>query len=308
MIWLIDVKNEGYYKVLYILGLKIKFLSQKLIVRNISNKLTYIESKIASIKCEQDVFLNQIKNFQLAYDKQATKKTFFDQKSSNYSLTDLSYFIAGVSSVKFINEHMIKVKVFDDKYKLLKYAVNNIQSDGLILEFGVYRGTTVNQIAELLPNNKIYGFDSFEGLPETWRSGYEKGEFRSNHLPDVRSNVELVKGWFDDSIPRFCAKHNNQKIAFIHVDCDLYSSTKCIFNNLIEMFATETILLFDEFFNYPGWEKGEYKAFQEFLTDNKLICEYLGYVKNYEQCAVKVIRRREDADKISAPFSSANQI
>ena len=36
-----------------------------------------------------------------------------------------------------------------------------------VLEFGVYRGATIRQLRNSLPNEyKLYGFDSFEGLPE----------------------------------------------------------------------------------------------------------------------------------------------
>ena len=40
--------------------------------------------------------------------------------------------------------------------------------DGLFLEFGVYKGTSINFISSLIPDKKIYGFDSFGGLPEEW--------------------------------------------------------------------------------------------------------------------------------------------
>ena len=47
-----------------------------------------------------------------------------------------------------------------------------------------------------------------------------------------------------------------------------------------------TVIVFDEFFNYPQWEDGEFKAFQEFLAKTKLSCEFIGYNRNGEQAAV----------------------
>lgn len=68
--------------------------------------------------------------------------------------------------------------------------------------------------------------------------------------PKVRENVRLIEGWFDDTLPQFIKDHS-EDCSFIHVDCDVYSSTKTIFqflNNKIK----NTIIVFDEFFNYPG--------------------------------------------------------
>ena len=70
-------------------------------------------------------------------------------------------------------------------------------------------------------NNKVYGFDSFEGLPEKWRNGFEKGTFnRNGNLPKVNNNVELIKGWFDDTLPNFI-KNQNKKSFFHSYGCRL---------------------------------------------------------------------------------------
>mgnify|MGYP000400761291 CR=1 FL=1 len=99
----------------------------------------------------------------------------------------------------------------------------------LWLEFGVASGNTINYISKFT-NDKVYGFDSFEGLPEKWRDSFDKGAFnRNGDLPKVNSNVELIKGWFDETLPNFIKNHN-KKVSFIHMDADLYSSTKCILN------------------------------------------------------------------------------
>ena len=59
----------------------------------------------------------------------------------------------------------------------------------LWLEFGVASGNTINYISKFT-TDKVYGFDSFEGLPEKWRDGFDKGSFnRHGILPHVNSNV-----------------------------------------------------------------------------------------------------------------------
>ena len=73
----------------------------------------------------------------------------------------------------------------------------------LWLEFGVASGKTINYISKFT-NDTVYGFDSFEGLPEKWRNGFDKGCFnRNGNLPKVNKNVTLIKGWFDETLPNF---------------------------------------------------------------------------------------------------------
>jgi len=158
------------------------------------------------------------------------------------------------------------------------------------MEFGVYKGETINFIANLLSNKQIYGFDSFEGLPETWRYNFDKGTFKLDNLPKVKENVVLVKGWFEETLPKFIEKHRNAPVSFIHIDCDLYSSTKTIFNHLKDNIVTGTVIVFDEFFNYIDWEDGEFKAFNEFINENNVKYEWLGFVYNNEQVGVKIIK------------------
>lgn len=103
--------------------------------------------------------------------------------------------------------------------------------DTLWLEFGVFTGASINYISNFT-NDKVYGFDSFEGLPEKWRDGFDKHAFNMNGvIPQVNSNVELIKGWFNETLPDFIQKQN-KKVSFIHIDSDLYSSAKYVLDVL----------------------------------------------------------------------------
>jgi len=74
--------------------------------------------------------------------------------------------------------------------------------NGLFLEFGVWKGNTINHIASRIADD-IYGFDSFEGLPENWRDGLNKNLFSVDKLPTVKNNVTLIKDWFNKTLPEF---------------------------------------------------------------------------------------------------------
>jgi predicted O-methyltransferase YrrM len=197
----------------------------------------------------------------------------------------------GTNSVALENlmNYMEKAKSCSNRYEVLDLALRSIPNHGLICEFGVFEGASINYIAKQLPHRSIFGFDSFEGLPEDWRPTLELGAFSTGGcLPQVQPNVTLFKGWFDVTLPGFAAEHPNP-IAFLHIDCDLYSSTKCIFQHLGSRLVPGSIIVFDEFFNYPGWEDHEFRAFSEFAAARPLKHEYLAYNSQHEQVAICVI-------------------
>jgi predicted O-methyltransferase YrrM len=128
-----------------------------------------------------------------------------------------------------------------------------------------------------LPDWNLYGFDSFEGLPEQWRIGFPKGAFNLNgSLPSVHKSVTLVKGWFDETIPLWMNSNKSYSyIDILHIDCDLYSSTKTIFDNLHSMINQKTIIVFDELINYPTFKNHEIKALYEYLQKHNLDIDIL---------------------------------
>lgn len=182
---------------------------------------------------------------------------------------------AARESADFIKENMEDAVLFtwqDAKEKFWSYSLSLAQNEGLFLEFGVASGRSINYFAELRPECNFHGFDSFEGLPEDWNGwNVKKGAFARKSLPQVRQNVTLHKGWFDQSLPEFL-RDNHENVAFLHVDCDLYSSAKCIFEQLADRIVPGTVIVFDELLNYPGWKMHEYKAFQEFVKSCKITC------------------------------------
>ena len=157
------------------------------------------------------------------------------------------------------------------------------------MEFGVYKGESINYFAQKLSHKNIYGFDSFMGLPEFWRDGFNKNFFSlEGEMPVVGQNVKLIKGLFEDTIDAFLIDYNIDKISLIHIDCDLYSSTKTVLDHIRDKIVSGTIIIFDEYFNYPNWQIHEFKAFQEFIIDNNLKYKYLLYNDTHEQVAIQI--------------------
>ena len=104
-------------------------------------------------------------------------------------------------------------------------------------------------------------------------------------MPRVPSNVVLHKGRFSDTIPQWLSTVAGP-VAFIHVDCDIYSSTVEVLEGLYARMQPGTVLLFDEYFNYPNWEQHEFRAWRELVEHRSLSYEYLAFAR--QQVALRV--------------------
>lgn len=211
-----------------------------------------------------------------------------------YSRTD--HFTNSKEAKLFVEKYLKKAIPFNIDAEILKFASDQVTIDGAFLEMGVCTGRTINFIAGLNPTKKIYGFDSFKGLPQEWERPdtiVPKGAFALKNKrvkPPVLRNVILMVGLFQNTLPEF--KRNILKdtpIAFLHVDCDIYSSTSEVFSHLRENIVNKTIILFDELYNYPGYEDHEFKAFNEFLNLTGRQVEYLAFNQYTGQVAVKIL-------------------
>lgn len=177
---------------------------------------------------------------------------------------------AARESAEFIKQHLLTSIIFRAHYppdRFWSHCLGLVATKGLFLEFGVYSGSSLNYFASQNKEVQFHGFDSFEGLPEDWNGWVAaKGRFKRDGMPHVRENVLLHKGWFHESIPEFVSKYPNEKIAFLHIDCDIYESTKTVFDLLGSRLQKNSIIVFDEYLNYPSWKNHEHKAFIEFCN------------------------------------------
>lgn len=180
------------------------------------------------------------------------------------------------------------------KYKTREQIWHSIIKDfepKVAAEFGVFNGRSINFLSAISPDSIFHGFDSFEGLPETWIPGREKGYFATD-LSKLRfhSNVKIHKGWFSETIPVFLSQTDLTDLKFIHIDCDIYSSTKTIITLLKDvMIRNKCVLLFDEFYNYKYYLDHEIKAFSEFVQENNINYRILGRNINHQQVIIQIL-------------------
>ncbi len=177
-------------------------------------------------------------------------------------------------------------RLFGMSRDLLRHAVSLATVRGLVLEFGVRRGASIDAIAEAA-EQPVHGFDSFVGLPEDW--GNEAGgTFTTGGvLPTVRPEVTLHPGWFEETLPPFLAAHQGP-VRLANLDCDIYSSTQTVLTALADRIVPGTILVFDEFIGNKTWREHEYKAFAEFVSANGVAFECVAVAPATKQVAIRV--------------------
>lgn len=158
---------------------------------------------------------------------------------------------------------------------------------GTWMEFGVFEGATINRAADYRKDfcekdpPPIYGFDTFQGLPEAWGTHMKQGDFSlGGSFPEVRDNVQLVQGLFSESLPPFLKQHYKthypQDITFLHIDCDLYRGAIDALMLLDQHIAPGCVLLFDDLVNYPDYRDHEIKALWEWLDSTGRKLEVIG--------------------------------
>jgi hypothetical protein len=176
----------------------------------------------------------------------------------------------------------------------LRRSLDNLQDikkspEPYFLEFGVFDGTSINKFASILKEKKIYGFDSFYGLREDWTgtAEFEKGYFNlDGKMPQVKNNVTLIKGWVQDTVNDFL-KQNNPEICFAHMDLDTYESTKFVLSQIKPYLKKGSIILFNEFYNFPGWSVGEYKALNEVFNEKEY--KIIAFSKHGWEAVIEII-------------------
>ena len=133
----------------------------------------------------------------------------------------------------------------------------------LYLEFGVYQGRAMRYWSRALTNplSHLHGFDSFEGLPESFDK-WGKGAFDTGGqvpvFPDPR--VRFFKGWFEDTLPGYEPPPHDALV--MNLDADLYSSTKTVLDRFSDLIVPGSYLYFDDLSRIDH----EPRAFDEFMA------------------------------------------
>jgi O-methyltransferase len=162
------------------------------------------------------------------------------------------------------------------------------EAPAVYLEFGVYIGTSLacmyKAASDVGANVQIIGFDSFEGMPEGVEkedgSHWHKGELFSDmaltqqnltRLGVPLERVELVPGWFEDSLTEETrTRLGIQTADIVMVDCVIASATKVALDFLLPLITDRTIVFFDDWAILDLEQRGlgEKAAFEAWLVNH----------------------------------------
>jgi methyltransferase family protein len=160
----------------------------------------------------------------------------------------------------FVEDTVARIKELPQLHSPLVASIPFAKDEGLWLEFGVYQGKSIKDMGAAAMRARVYGFDSFQGLPEDWIAGLPKGCF-ATAVPPVPPGVNpWVIGMFEDTLPQF---KFDAPVNLLHVDSDIYSSATTVFKYVQPHLAPNAIVVFDELWDYEGFEGHEMKALYE---------------------------------------------
>ncbi|MBW2453116.1 MAG: tetratricopeptide repeat protein [Deltaproteobacteria bacterium] len=194
-----------------------------------------------------------------------------------------------VDSCRYVARHRTAATLLcADTFETLAHGLSAARSDGLVVELGVRRGTSIRFLAGLCPDGQtVHGFDAFEGLPTPWGDLPEGSYTTTGALPEVPTQVTLYPGWFADTLPPFVRDHE-QPLRLCNVDCDVYESTRVALELLSPRVAPGTVLVFDEYLCNPSWRLDEHRAWREAVRRYGWRYDYLAFSLFTKQAAVRI--------------------
>ena len=129
---------------------------------------------------------------------------------------------------------------------------------GSVAECGVYRGGTLRLLARALPEKRIWGFDTFSGMPAAAVRDFDThqvGDFGDTsyaqvdgYLKDL-SNIALVGGVFPET---FKVIPPDEKFCLVHLDCDQYDSYLAALDFFLPRLLEDAVLVIDDYTHCEG--------------------------------------------------------
>jgi len=178
------------------------------------------------------------------------------------------------------------------RYELIKMITN---IPGAIIELGVCSGNGLMSLIHshniLQPTYKcreFYGFDTFSGFPSVHENDikdvqWQIGDFSNNSYERLSSiidvhneyfytptNVKLIKGDCNKTIPTFLDENKHIIVALLYLDLDLYEPTKTALKYFVPKMAKGSIIAFDEL-NYSQFAGETIAVLEEIGTKYKFV-------------------------------------
>ena len=153
-------------------------------------------------------------------------------------------------------------------YLMAKQSMN---IDGCFMECGVFRGGSAALIAKVLDGRKaLHLFDTFSGMPEcdANRDDHMMGDFAEVSIDAVK-NVVGEAEFHQGLIPDTFAGLEDMKIAFAHLDVDIYKSMKDCLEFVYPRMTVGGVIVLDDYGQFTC--RGARDAIDEYFEDKRSV-------------------------------------
>ena len=167
--------------------------------------------------------------------------------------------------------------ITDDRcYIIYSLCLNCVHLPGDFADCGIYKGGSAYLIANTVKcsigERQLHLFDTFIGMPNTTMQGidnHKAGDFADTSLERVNrylSQFPFVV-FHPGLIPDTLAAAKDRAFSFVHIDVDIYQTSKDCCGFFYPRMVRGGTMLFDDY-GFPQC-KGERKAVDEFFLDKK---------------------------------------
>ena len=134
--------------------------------------------------------------------------------------------------------------------------MNNLS--GQVYQFGVFKGGSVRKILNDLAPLRLWGLDSFEGLPasnetaniRSWAKGKYSADPRGQIWPE---SVTWAQGWYDQLDDAIVNKLGMLPAQYVDIDADLYTSSFAALDFMMrnKLIIAGTVVGYDDWMSIP---------------------------------------------------------
>lgn len=175
-----------------------------------------------------------------------------------------------------------------DVHSLAAFWVRESKMEGDYFEFGVASGRSA---VSAIRAARLYGwnapsrfhlFDSFQGLPaldglDAASEQFKEGDFAYSRASVIEhlerrgvwnpARIQFYEGWFSDTLTGWLqSSFPAGSAAIVHIDCDLYESTRQVLDFVTPLLQPGTLVLFDDWNCFRGSNaQGERRAVLEWI-------------------------------------------
>jgi len=164
----------------------------------------------------------------------------------------------------------------DRCYIIQKFCYNCLHLEGDFAECGVYKGGTAFLTTYTLKKNSIQDkelhlFDTFTGMPgivnkdPSFHKKCDFGDISMNTVKEYLKKFPFIY-FHPGLIPDTFEAVKTKRFAFVHVDVDLYQTTKDCCNFFYKRMSKDGVMIFDDY-GFPHYKFSEKKAVDEFFND-----------------------------------------